>query len=193
MIKTNKSLILLYPSDQTLSDISLPDGYILRNYNNDDKDQYNKLLELEGWNLNDEGFKVFYDAVLPNGIFIIEDEGTGQIVSTAAAIHNPNCSHHYFPFGGEVGFVITRPEHRGKAIGTFITSISVKRLISGGYFSIRAVTHDHRLSAIKTYLNIGFQPFIYQEDMESRWNEVIKQLNLYNKHVNYINKGDFEG
>jgi mycothiol synthase len=181
MIKTNKSLILLYTSDLTLTDISLPNGYILRNYKNGDKDQYNNLLELEGWNLNDEGFKVFYDAVLPNGIFIVEDEGTGEIVSTAAAIHNPNCSHHYFPFGGEVGFVITRPEHRGKAIGTFITSITVKRLISAGYFSIRAVTHDHRLSAIKTYLNIGFQPFIYNEDMEGRWNEVINQLNLNNK------------
>lgn len=51
------------------------------------------------------------------------------------------------------------------------------RLIQAGYSNIRVVTNDHRLSALKVYLKIGFVPFLYTEDSEGRWKVVCDNLN----------------
>ncbi|MBD3919855.1 GNAT family N-acetyltransferase [Paenibacillus sp. PR3] len=179
MNQSNKALILLFPDtpNRSVEELEVPKRYRLRNYIDSDKDAYLKLLESEGWRLNEEHFKDFYDRVLPNGLFILEDTRDGSIVSTAAALHNPNCSHHYFPFGGDIGFVITQPEHRGQGLGYIASRAATIRLINGGYASIRVVTNDHRLTAIKIYLKMGYLPFLYDQDMEKRWEKVCEQVN----------------
>jgi mycothiol synthase len=176
MEKTKKALVLLYPVNEKIQDKEMPEGYRLRHYVDTDKVEYLRLIDSEGWKLNEEQFKTFYNLIIPKGFFIIEDVDSGNIVSTAVALHNPDCSHYYFPFGGDIGFVVTQPEHRGKGLGYIATLAATKRLINGQYTSIRVVTNDHRTAAIKTYLNAGCLPFLYNIDMEIRWEIICNQL-----------------
>jgi mycothiol synthase len=125
---------------------------------------------------------------LPNGLFVVEEHSTGEIVSTAVALHNPESSHYYFPFGGEIGFVVTNTKHRGKGIGNKVFLKATLRLIEAGYNSIRVVTNDHRLAALKTYLKAGFLPFIYHHDMEERWTKVCEQINWPVEPFKWINE-----
>jgi mycothiol synthase len=176
----SKALILLCPDEileQNLPVIEMHNNYYLSTYKDSDKDHYMELIESEGWKLNEEQFESFYNRILPEGLFIMKERETGHIVSTAVALHNPTSSHYYFPFGGEIGFVVTKPKHRGKGLGHNVFLKATWRLIEAGYKSIRVVTNDQRLPALKTYLKAGFLPFIYQHDMEERWNHVCQQLN----------------
>jgi mycothiol synthase len=51
------------------------------------------------------------------------------------------------------------------------------RLIQAGYEEIYLRTDDHRLPAIKTYLKLGWEPFLCAPDMAERWRTVCQQLN----------------
>jgi mycothiol synthase len=72
---------------------------------------------------------------------------------------------------------VTDPKHRGKGLGYNVFLKATWRLIEAGYKSIRVVTNDQRLPALKTYLKSGFLPFLYHYDMEERWTRVCHQLN----------------
>lgn len=105
-------------------------------------------------------------------------EKTEEIVASAAALHNPKSSYYTFPFGGDIGFVFTKQAHRNNGLGRYDTALATRRLISAGYTSIRVVTNDHRLPALKAYLNLGYKPFLYSSDMEQRWRDVYHRLDL---------------
>ncbi|MGD6805264.1 GNAT family N-acetyltransferase [Rossellomorea vietnamensis] len=174
------ALILLCPSEllQSPPQPVLPKGYYARNYREDDKLNYKRILEDEGWKLSNEELDEFFTRVLPDGLYFLVNEESEEIVASAVALHNPKSSYYTFPFGGDIGFVFTNPVHRNKGLGLYVTSLATKRLISSGYKSIRIVTNDHRLPALKTYLKLGFKPFLYSSDMEERWENVYKKLEI---------------
>jgi mycothiol synthase len=49
-------------------------------------------------------------------------------------------------------------------------------MLRAGYRRIYLLTDDFRLPAIKTYLRLGFVPFLFEEGMEQRWREVLRRL-----------------
>ncbi|MFD2169411.1 GNAT family N-acetyltransferase [Tumebacillus lipolyticus] len=175
-----KPLYLLYPEHRlaTPPEIKLPRGYRMRTFEERDRVNYQALLAAEGWKLDEEKLASFLDIVLPQGIFFIVEERSEEIVATACAVHNPQGGHWHFPFGGDLGYVITRPEHRGRGLATAACAAAVSRMLSAGYTSIRVGTNDHRLSALKVYLNLGFEPFCYAPGMEERWSVIEQQLRL---------------
>ncbi|MBB6452469.1 mycothiol synthase [Salirhabdus euzebyi] len=179
-----KALILLCPQSfiQSPPEPTIPSGYCVRTFRQEDKKNYVELLEKEGWLLDETELEDFFDRVIPNGLFFLIDKRSKEIVASAVALHNPKSSHYTFPFGGDIGFVFTRPAHRKKGLGLAVTNLATNRLIKAGYSSIRIVTNDHRLPALKTYLNLGFIPFLYASDMEQRWKDVYTILGLpFNK------------
>src|SRR5205085_8041316 len=95
---------------------------------------------------------------------------------TAGAVHNPNPGRYYFPFGGELGYLIVHPEHRGKRLGYQVSAMVIERFISAGYESIRVCVQGFRLAAIKTYLRLGFVPFLHTEDIRLRWQQICEQI-----------------
>ncbi|KAA0546986.1 GNAT family N-acetyltransferase [Bacillus sp. BGMRC 2118] len=175
MSKQN-SLILLYP-EVAAPKIVEPPGYYVRTYENQDFTTYKTMLRHEGWILNDHQFHDFFNKVVSNGLFFAIDKETNEIAATAVALRNPTSTHFSFLQGGEIGFVITKREHRRKGLGSYVTALATSRLISTDSKSIRIVVNDFRTAAIKTYLNLGFKPFLYTEDMEKRWEEVFHKLN----------------
>jgi len=52
----------------------------------------------------------------------------------------------------------------------------VRLLVQRGYERIYLLTDDWRLPAIATYLSLGWEPYIYDEQMRERWERVMAQL-----------------
>jgi mycothiol synthase len=178
--KRTRPLFLVLPPIQMITPLKLPelgDGYQLRTYQEGDEVGLIKLLDSEGWASDEAQVNEFLDHVIPEGLFFVVHQDRGEIISTASALHHPSSPHWHFRFGGDIGYVITSPKHRGKGIGYVVSVAATTRLIQAGYKNIRVVTNDHRLSALKIYLKIGFVPFLYTEDSEHRWKVVCDKLN----------------
>lgn len=153
-----------------------PDGYVARPYAADNDAVLRRLLEAEEWIKADEAWQDYKDRILPDGLFLIIHAETGSLAATAGAVHNPNPSRFYFPFGGELGNLVVHPGHRGKGLGRLVSGMVVGRFISAGYESIRVCVQGFRLAAIKTYLRLGFVPFLHTEEVSLRWQRVCEQV-----------------
>ena len=151
-----------------------PDGYRTRTFEPGDEAGHIAVMRsatFDGW--NEEQLRAALLKTLPDGMFLSVHEGSGAIVGTAAATHNP-AEHH--PFGGELGWVAVTPEHRGHGLGRAVCAAAIQRLADAGYRRIYLRTDDWRLPAIKVYLALGFVPFLFAEDMPGRWREVCAEL-----------------
>ena len=54
---------------------------------------------------------------------------------------------------------------------------ALNRLLDCGYADIYLTTDDFRLPALKTYLQLGFLPDMFNEEMPERWKMVCQMLN----------------
>lgn len=166
---------LVWPERQRPPAVDVPDGYAMRTYREDDRDALQALLQSE-WQLDDHALQEFIDHVLPNGLFLAETRTTGELVGTAAAVHNPEGSQHYFPFGGEVAYLYVDEEHRRQGLGRALTAAATRRLDSAGYTSIRAGTQNP--AAVLLFLDLAFLPFSPHEDDIGAWRQIYDELGL---------------
>ena len=51
------------------------------------------------------------------------------------------------------------------------------RLYEAGYRAFSLLTDDFRLAAVKTYLDLGWKPWLYLDDMEGRWRALAEKFN----------------
>ena len=171
-------LYMLWPRfRRDVSEPRLPAGYAIRVYRDTDDAQLLELLRSEGEAMSETDWRAYRDMLLPNGLFLIEHHSGPRLVATAGAIHNPKPGRYYFPFGGELGYLVVKVEHRGLGLGTTVCVAVVRRLISAGYESVRVCVQEHRLPAIRTYLRLGFEPFLHSKESEQRWRGVCGALN----------------
>jgi mycothiol synthase len=112
-------------------------------------------------------------SVLPGGFFVIEHLESGELAATCIAKHNPSEVH---PNSGELGWVAALPRHRGRGLGQAVCAAGVRRFLDAGYERIFLLTDDHRLPAIKTYLRLGFEPYLLAPDMPGRWRAVCRKV-----------------
>ena len=154
--------------------VRVPDGYLMRQYRPDDEAEYLRLMHSAGFTGFD-GAQVarLLESTLPDGFFVVEHKSTAALVATAFARHRPTELH---PFGGELSFVATDPDHRGKGLGTAVSAAVIRRFVEAGYRRIYLLTDDWRLPAIKIYLRLGFEPMQHCEGMAERWDKVLEEL-----------------
>jgi mycothiol synthase len=88
-------------------------------------------------------------------------------------LHDHSTDH---PFGGELGWVASDPAHAGKGLGMAVCAAVTARLLQAGYRNVHLFTEFWRLPALKTYLKLGYVPFLYQEGMAARWQAICAQL-----------------
>src|SRR5262245_41210823 len=172
------TLYLLWPEDRLAAPptATCPTGYTRRLYRADDAAAYLALISDPVFTAGPDYLRRTLDAALPAGLINVTHEGTGQVVATACALHNPRGGHAYFPFGGELGNVAVHPEHQRRGLGRFVSAMATARLLGAGYTSIRVETQDHRLPALKRYLRLGYVPFLYAAEMAGRWQDVCEHL-----------------
>jgi mycothiol synthase len=174
-----QQLHMLWPADWLIAanpalPMTLPEDYELRTYQPADAAAYLDLMHGAGFTDFDEARLVgWLTKVLPDGFFLIVHRPTGQLAVTAGASHNPDPLH---PYGGELGWVAGSPAHAGRGLGRAVCAAVVNRFLSAGYRRIYLRTDDWRLPAIKIYLDLGFQPFLYAPDMAGRWAVVCEKL-----------------
>jgi mycothiol synthase len=146
--------------------VVLAPGYRLRAYEPGDDEGWFRLMRLafgEEW--DGERLAPWLARILPDGWLFVVD-GDGEPAVTAMACHNPAPLH---PFGGELGWVAGDPAHAGRGLGLAVCAAVTARFLSASYRRIYLKTDDARLPAIRTYLKLGFVPFLFAEGMEDRW------------------------
>jgi len=153
-----------------------PDGYEIRLLRKGDESGHVHVMHEAGFSNWDEAKLVAWQrrTALPEGIFVAVHKTSGQIAATALASHMPTELH---PSGGELGWVAASPDHAGKGLGKVVSVSALRRLLHAGYRCVYLLTDDNRLAAIKTYLRMGFLPFLFAPDMEPRWRVVCEELN----------------
>jgi mycothiol synthase len=152
----------------------LPSGYTLRVYQPGDEPRFYEVMALAGWpGWDDEKLQPWLARIPPDGWVMVVHVASRQIVATAMALydHTP-----YHPFGGELGWVACDPAHRGQGLGMAVSAAVTARLIGAGYRHIHLYTEDWRLAALKTYLKLGYVPFLYLPDMAERWRVICAPL-----------------
>jgi mycothiol synthase len=154
--------------------VRLPPGYGLRTYRRGDEARFYKVMELAGWpGWDDTRLQPWLARIPPESWFMVVHESSGEIVATAMGLHDHSELH---PFGGELGWVASDLAHAGKGLGMAVCAAVTARLIGAGYRDIHLYTEHWRLAALKTYLKLGYVPFLYLPEMPERWRVICAQL-----------------
>ena len=158
-------------------EIKLPEGYSLRNFQKGDEERYLTLMHKAGFeNWRTEQVRdILKNPLSPEGIyFVIFDS---KLVATACALDRT--SEKERDAGnliGELSWVACDPSHRGKHLGKTVCAAVVRHFLLRKYQSIFLLTDDWRLAAIKTYLELGFEPVVDTAEMQLRWEKVCEKL-----------------
>jgi|GEM_PF-434377 len=154
--------------------VQLPTDYLLRTYQSGDESRFFRVMELAGWpGWDDQRLQPWYERTVPEGWFMVVHRATGEVVGTAMALRDRlefGCQ------GGEIGWVACVPEHRGQRLGFIVSAAATARLIEEGYRHIHLYTEDWRFAALKTYLKLGYIPYLHASDMAGRWQSVCARV-----------------
>src|SRR5262249_26682470 len=127
----------------------IPAAYSLCTVVSEDIDKVRPVVEIEG-PLGDSVWARFRDAVVPDGIFVIEERASSAWIGTIRAVHNPAATRFYFPGGGELGYLTVALDHRRRGLGSALIAAAVRRLHYGRYRHIFLGVQSWRLPAIQS-------------------------------------------
>lgn len=163
-----------------LPEYSLAEGFTLRAYQPEDQAawleicSHGLLTEEElpnGWNICVTDFPTL---VPERDIYMICDS-TGKPVATCTA----------FALTEDVALLHmlgALPEARGHRLATSMTAYGVRKMaeeMKSEKRIMRLKTDDWRISAVRTYLQCGFQPVLFDTGMEERWVAICDKLDIH--------------
>ena len=161
-------LTMIFDAEGTpLPESTVAEGFRLRTVADSELVPYNELrgsVKFAAWDT--EKLRNFRSKVLPDGILLIEETATGRFAASATAETTDMPDH---PEIGVLGWVMTHPDFRGRHLGRSVSVAAMHRLYDAGYRAFSLLTDDFRLAAVKTYLELGWKPWLYLEEMEARW------------------------
>jgi mycothiol synthase len=96
--------------------------------------------------------------------------GDGRPLATAQLA--PHADDRYAPTP-ELGWVAAAPDARGRGLGRLVCLAVMRAAAEAGHARIFLRTDDHRLPAIRTYLRLGFEPWLVDPTAEARWRAVM--------------------
>jgi GNAT superfamily N-acetyltransferase len=153
---------------------TLPEGYLLRQLGVLDERPYDDLFHLA---FADEGrYPEIFEQTLQGGFFVVEHQASHELVASCLAMRGSSSPHH--PEAGQLGWLVTDPSHTLKGLGTIVCASVTNRLAAEGYPQPFLGTEDFRTPAIAIYLKLGWRPYIYRDEMESRWRSIFARLGL---------------
>jgi GNAT superfamily N-acetyltransferase len=156
----------------TLDVPPVPTGYVLRQLRDGEKRQYDALFHLA---FEDEGrYPEILERTLDGGFFVVEHLASRELVASCLAMRGSSSPRHLE--AGQLGWLVTDPSHMRKGLGTIVSACATNRLAAEGYARPFLGTEDLRLPAIAIYLKLGWHPYIYRREMESRWRSIFTGL-----------------
>ncbi|MFP3902936.1 MAG: GNAT family N-acetyltransferase [Armatimonadota bacterium] len=169
-------LTMKRPDLKNLPELQLPEGYQLRTFQSGDERAWENIVadafdrEVPRGQF---GTRIgAHDAFQPERLFFICHKG--EAVATATAWYMEKWGENT----GYVHMVGVKPGHRGKRLGYQVSLAVLHRLRDEGFEEAVLTTDDFRLPAIKTYLNLGFEPVLVHENQRKRWREVFEVLGM---------------
>lgn len=93
-------------------------------------------------------------------------------VATASAWHQAR----YPSSIGTLHMVGILPAHAGRGLGLQVSLAALHWMRREGRTAAVLQTDDHRLAAIKTYLKLGFQPQLIDENQRQRWRNIFQVI-----------------
>jgi uncharacterized protein (DUF952 family)/GNAT superfamily N-acetyltransferase len=151
-----------------------PPGYSLRTYHPGDEGAWVELLSCGYFGLWD---RARLDRMLAGGRAPMPLDGVffvtfGELlVGTACTFLHPG-TYGNIP---ELGWVAVHPRYRGQGLGRLACQAVLNYVKNLGFQYIYLLTEDFRLPAIKTYLELGFEPEIQDPSQPERW-QALHQL-----------------
>lgn len=160
--------------ENKVPELTIADGYSLRTVQDSELAQYNELRKSVGfgeWDM--EYLQKYRNKVLNDSIFVIVENATGKFCAAASAETTDMPD---YPQLGVLGWVMTHPDHRGHHLGKSVSIAAMNKLYQQGYRAFSLLTDDFRIAAVKTYLNLKWQPWLYLEDMPGRWQALAEKF-----------------
>lgn len=175
--ETYSQLRMVWPVDRLDASLSicLPKGYQLRSYQPGDELEYYRVMDRAGWpDWDDERLAPWRPRILPGGWLMVTTQDTQHIAGTAMALRDMS---EFGRPGGELGWLAVDPAHTGQGLGLILSVAVTALFIKEGYHDIHLYTEHYRLPALKTYLKLGYIPYLYLPEMAERWRAICDQLN----------------
>ena len=165
---------------KTSPEYTISEGFKLRFYQPGDEEIWTKickfgLLEenegIECW----EKYMLSMDGLLPERDVYFIDDDQGNPVAT--------CTQFFVEPGVALLHMLgALPEARGKKLATTMTVYGLqkaKKELDGEEGIMRLKSDDWRVSAVKCYLQCGFQPVLFDVDMDVRWKAICDKLDFH--------------
>jgi len=166
-------LWMVRPDLDGLPPLDLPEGCELATYGPGSDDDWGRIITASF------GQEHFFEKTMasdaefrPERVFFVMHGG--EAVATASAWYDPSI----MADAGTLHYVGALPGHQGKKLGYWVSLAALHRMVEEGRSRARLQTDDWRLAAIKTYLNLGFGPFLIHENQRARWASVFEKLGL---------------
>ena len=164
------------PNLQGLEPLKPPEGIQIRTWQPGDDVHWERII---GTSFGREPGAISFDhsmrhdpAFLPERIFFAQLDG--KPVATASAYHAGPA----LPRTGRIHYVGTLPEARGRRLGRLVSLAALHRMRQENLVAALLSTDDFRLAAIKTYLRLGFEPLLVDENQRDRWQTVFAALDM---------------
>ena len=169
---------------RSLSDLPLldvPPEYVLRHFEPGDAHGWAALMarngELGAWDLaKAEPYFAPQGRMPLAGAFFIT---AGETPVATAQLHlKPEGLYAPIP---ELGWVAVDPAHQGRGLGAVASLAVMHYAASRGHREIFLLTDDWRLPAIRTYLKLGFEPWLTDASHPERWRKVHESLGVWRR------------
>ena len=170
-------LKMIFNAETTpLPELTVAPGFSLRTIADSELAPYNELRASVGFSVwEPDQLLKFRSKVLPDSIFLIVENSTGRFAASATAETTDMQDHTEL---GVLGWVMTHPDFQGHHLGGSVSVAAMHRLYDAGYRVFSLLTDDFRLAAVKTYLKLGWKPWLYLEEMEGRWRVLAEKFGL---------------
>jgi mycothiol synthase len=151
-----------------------PDGYAVQTYRPGDAPYWGEIVNdafgREPGHCDFDRHMRGDPAFRPERVFFIVSDA--RPVATASAWRHPAM----LPDAGVIHYLAVRPGHQGHRLGYHVSLAALHRIRSEGLNRAWLLTDDHRLAAIRTYLNLSFRPWLVHENQRSRWVAIFDAL-----------------
>jgi mycothiol synthase len=162
---------------ENLEDLFVPSSYQIRTYRRGDGENWIKIIKCSfGENFPADINQILDDTINsqefdPTGLFFItyHDQPVGTVFARQQ-----------FSEGHKVGYIHMLgviPQHQGKGLGRLLTLCALRYFRKKGFREVILDTDDFRISAIKTYLGLGFEPVYLERSHRRRWKAVFEKIN----------------
>lgn len=169
-----KQLRMRRPNLEGLPEVQTPEGYSYRTYQPGDEAHWCRIMEgsiWEGWTVEkSRNFMFDLPQFNPEALFFATHEGS-PVGSACAWTESPEERQI-----GSVHMVAVLKEHRGRRLGYWLSLLTLHHLRERGFREAYLLTDDWRLSAIKAYLDLGFEPVLVESSQRQRWQAVSENL-----------------